>query len=284
MPSKPFSPRQTIQTVESTGTPYGIGSWMVWLGCPRQAALAAERSKSGLTGQIGLDVGTVGHALLELYYYRAMRQGAAAADRIDTSLIKWTDPAGHPQTYQDEVYREADRAFRAYRLRHPANEFGKPVEVERMYTLTDFYGVPTFTFRPDLEVKLTRSRALALGLHEAGYYLVDHKFYGWQKEDENDRLLADLRFTAYHLAYERTYPRRKLQGIIPNIIYKTKTIDFNRPFIPPPGKTEVARLQHALTLAARVREENLLNPLANPFHCIGPFRICRFFGKECLGL
>lgn len=282
----------TIQSIGSTGTPQGWGSYFDWGGCERAAWLSAnQEEKPGLSGVFGLDVGTVGHAYLEMYYRRAM-ESAASADRIDTNLIRWVDPAETDPTYQEKVYKEAERCFRAYRANHPPREFGKPRAVEQGYVLPSFFGYQA-TFRPDLEICLTENQAVTKGLPGKGWYTVDHKFLAQEKRDELQRLHADLRFTAYNMMYKQHFPRRTYHGAIVNIVRKTKEVAVTREFISYPGVEDQRRLRHALELFAARRAEAKRRsseyfgasskPLANPYHCVGPYSICEFFKKECPG-
>jgi hypothetical protein len=267
-----------LHTLAGTGTQWG---WSYWTGqptCSKQQALRKANPSVGLSGIKPLDIGTIFHALCDIYYTMVM-DTEQDADLMDTTMIEWVDPMEHPESYVEKIIQEADRVFQAYRLNHEPLEFGEPLATEEIYTVEDFYGLHTFQTRPDLEIEPDEETAKLLGLPGAGIYTVDHKTWAYPNANDSLYCESELRFHSCMAAYVKANPDRAdfYRGNIVNAIYKSRNVTFKRFFLPY-SRLDESRLAGACKLMADAENER-----ANPLACSTRYENCKFFRKGCEG-
>lgn len=256
----------------NTGTRFGYSYWTGFLDCGRANLLGVKHRTPGLSGSEGMDVGTVVHALLAMWY-----KGEA------TSFI----PLQGTNEYETDVLNEAFRIFRAYTSDHDRLEFGEPLFIEELFRVKDFYHWPVYHIRPDIVFNVTDAVAEEMKLSAGpGLYSVDFK--NWGRHAKYDGLYSkwDLRFHCYMEAMKRALPEELSQHYKGNIVFgnfKLKEVDFKRWDLPYTSLA-VQRVE-ALTLASFDARREALRGKVDNRHCVSYMRDskCRFLHVHCGG-
>lgn len=288
--------RVVLDTLQGGGSGRGVSYWKRWMGCERQALFyeTAGRFKGKVSK--ALVIGTIVHAMLELYYKLAMLKGPAKPLALKTTAIRFVDDAGDPADIADEARIEADRLFRAYRVQFPPTELGRVVGVEEQVEgsrVEHAVGVSPYTAKPDLIVQLTKVDCKRLWKTRRikvwpGYWLVDHKTEGEPSAEQllagwaPDEAFADsIQFTAYMLAYQAKYPRRAVEGLLVNVIPKSKRPEFRTLVVPWPSMKKIAVLRTFLDHASsrQHRALRLGHAPANITYCFAYNQPCPFRGR-----
>ena len=270
------------QSLTGTGTSHGWSKKTDWLECERYAGYNARRKgDGGLSGHLAMDVGTAGHALCSLYYDKY-------GNKLDTQAIKWVDPASSPADYLESVTQKANDAFRGYRLKHPVEEAGKCIAVEKLHTV-ELCG-EEYTFRPDYEARLTEKQAALIHpMAKAGVYTYDWKFIAKEYMGDREWCMHEPRFTAYNMAYALAHPRlHSFQGTIVRLVYYgRKVVDTLSVWVPPPTKKQARRVYSVMLRAKEIREKYKNYPVAQlpcrSHKCINRFGKCMYFLNPCKG-
>ena len=257
-----------VHTISGAASPYGIHSYLAWLGCSKNAALNEEdleandgiRIRDTLTWS-GASVGTVGHALMEMHFGQALpvTTEPLIGARIQTASLT------HSDLMEERVWVEAARCFRAFREHTPQLDiFGKVIHVEeefggiargehhrrnedmsRAVGLIQKGEVFPYTLRLDLGTKMTKrhierflkkypATAGAKEMLKPGVWLVDYKFYAQEKSDLIDAALDRHQYTAYQLAYNAAHPKNPCQGMLQFTVIRRKKVAFLPIVVPPP--------------------------------------------------
>jgi hypothetical protein len=284
--------KAVLQTIGGGGSGYGISFWKMWMVCVMRAHLAelamveARKRKEPIKmpAKKALVTGTVAHGFLELYYKLAMKN-ALKALKLNTLAVSFVDDAGDPLDVAEDGRLEGERIFRAYRSVYPPDELGEIVEVEKRYegpVIEKAVGISPFTFKPDMAIcldtsdtkRLVKTRRIKIA---QGYWLVDHKTSG--EREWTDRMFMDeVQFIAYCVAWQALYPKRELNGLLVNVLPKTKRPEFRTLVVPFPSPKRQQVLFNFLRQAQEKRafaEEQFLK--ANITQCYNP-EPCAFLG------
>lgn len=277
-----------FQTLKSRGSGTGITYWLKWADCPERAyldELAADNCEPTSMESEATKKGTILHAFLELYYKRGVGLP------FEVGAVHFQTMRGDASNEDEEARIDAERLFRAYRARFPANELGKIVAIEKLVPvigdnamkarIEKAVGIAPYTMKPDLVIKLSkrdcerlkRTRSIDL---KPGFYLVDHKSDNsrWGIE----KYLETHQFTAYFLAWEAAFGV-KLQGVLVNIVFTTKIPDFLTILVPPPSPVRIKSLHHQLASIAFLREH--MPRWKNTNRCLFPKPCLFHVNKVC---
>lgn len=222
-----------VTTIKSSGSGTGYSYYNKWAECGQKATLDEELRVQGLptsSQNFFTERGIFLHAFLAIHY---------KGRPFDTTLIRFSDVI-----YEDAL-TEADRVFRAYRIDHEPNEFGKVLEIES--ELYDEEGKPTrwnsevqtqleaavgiapYTFRPDLivqlgvrEVQRLRPSFANPELLQPGRWLVDHKSGSQQHANLFERRQWSHQYSGYITAWNTAQPKMSVRGLISNEIICVK--------------------------------------------------------------
>jgi len=267
-----------LHTLPTGGSGHGFSYWASWMGCALQAELKAARAAvQKYDANSGRTVGSILHALLELYYTRGKQHP------FDACAVKYTQDSGDVADVDDNARIEAERLFRAYRMRFPPDELGKVLHAEVTVAdspaMDEAVGVSPFTIKPDLVVSLTGLQAKRLratrGISiKSGRYIVDHKTDAAKWKIMYPRYFHDLRFTAYMVGWNAARPACKVDGLIVNSLVKTTAVNFVTIVIPLPGRTETEALHRFMLDAQRIQAQSLHEP--NATRCFDYNEVCPF--------
>lgn len=286
------NPLPILQSLQGTGTPAGIsGIRELANGCAKKYWLNKDSEDTDSLGSGALQIGTIAHALLARYYDSQDQRWAASA-------IKYTSTS----TVDPECRREAERIFKAYRIRFPPNELGKVVGVEyslpekvnsewnfetvQARTVGEAVGIYPYSCQIDLAVDIKakdvkRLRATRkLHLTKPGLYLVDHKTASSYGNAAMEKYIHDVQFTAYMMAWNAAYPEKQCKGMLVNVLIKTKEPRFETILVPPPNKKSKAIVRKIANRASIYIKNNYQAP--NPDRCFDWGRSCKYLRSgEC---
>lgn len=266
-----------LQSKSSGGSGTGVSYYNSLLGCPRKAQLRAKEMENnpynGMTGSLPLDIGTIFHEFLELYYTDPK------ARMQNPSAIQFVQDSGDPAALDEQARLEAERLFRAYRTKFPSDELGSVVALEEQLegeVVESAVGVSPFTARLDMVVKigvkdcrrLQNTRNIEV---TPGYYIVDHKTATARYGNIRDIYTNSLQFTAYYLAWNAVHPKQKVQGTLVNIVFKNKEVRFETIVVPPPTGIQIKAL-HNMFRIAKSRDPDE----ANSTQCFMWGRTCKY--------
>ena len=264
--------RAVLQTINSSGSGFGVSYWSRWMGCPAKAHYAETSNIKGKPKK-ALVLGSVAHGLLELYYKLAMKSVNRAL-ALNTTAVSFVDDAGDPADVKEDARLEGERIFRAYRLTYPPDEFGTILAVERLYKDVGKAVIcKPFSFKPDMELNLSKAEAKSLFKSrrikvDKGYWLVDHKTDGgfpW-----SDQAFMDaVQFAAYCMEWQEFFPDRELNGLLVNVLPKTKNPEFRTLVYPYPSKKKQEIAKNFLAQAQERRAGAYASGVAkaNIAHC-----------------
>ena len=259
-----------LHTLESTGTPHGITTLLQYVyGCPRRAWLDKQYPEEDSVGRL---TGTIGHAYMEHYF-----KGTGADEDV---AIQFSQVAA--EDTQAIAEHEAERCFRYYTDLYSRDEFGQILAVEEAFSLSrdNAMGLYPYTGRWDLAVRINAATAQNLQLTrgidiEPGVWLVDHKFLKSFGAATADEYAHSVQFAAYATAWDITHPNERCEGVIANIIVKSKQ---------PQVRTVISRVDLALLnvleeVVYRASQrgwpiDNEQEPECNPMRCWDYFKPC----------
>jgi hypothetical protein len=270
-----------------SGKRSGISYYTSVYKCPRKANLKEihfDDVANPLAKNQNLQIGTLFHSFMELYYLRQLKSGQ------NPNIVKYIDSVGSALTPEEKALCEAKRLFVAYRKKFPASELGKIISVEETLPYNDSkvikavqeavgsYPLP-FTFKPDLIVRLDAEQAerietVSNAILEPGYYLVDHKTDGRRTEYRQMKWENSLQMSAYQLAWNRCYPEKQLTGALVRVTYKLKDPLFETFYVPFPDYNKTQALHNFFDGVKKILEQ--LPDWANAGNCIGFYEPCYF--------
>jgi hypothetical protein len=281
---------QVTLEVVSTGTPYGISRMLeiAW-GCPRRAYLAeyhersADAERPEPTKPNPLLVGSITHRILAHMY--------SSGEMPHPEDVRIKSPQ-FSKAALDVCVPVALDLYDMYVMSVPLNEW-TVIDVERFFRVgqENHEFLWPYTGRWDLVVELDDKQARDFRQSSgvsvwAGRWLVDHKTARAHTAQDIDRYQASLQGIAYIEAYNALHPDTPVEGMIYNILTKTRPrvetcVRFN--------VTANERLQLASTVR---RAKSVCWPLSestalecNPGHCFANFSTCSFRASGiCLGV
>lgn len=215
----------------------GTSTWLRWLGCPRAAAWH-ERDRGNphvnSLGNRAMQIGTVGHALLDLYH----RTG------VCEERVAFTNHDGLPELFDAGVIDEGVRVAQGYAKQRTATHFGSYVASELTLDSDDITCAVTGSVANSWSGRVDLI---------AGTTLVDWKFVGRFGETQRARYSDSLQIRAYMLAaaaagYEIT------RGVA-CLISTTKEVRIEEIEIPFPSRREIAMIHGVFRDINRIREE-----------------------------
>ena len=259
-----------LHTLPSSGSGNGVSYWKGWMSCCR-AALLKEKEREAqdpkkplpLPKKPALLVGTIAHALLDLYY----KLPKAKALAIDTTAVMWADESGRPLDLNDEARGDAEAIFRAYRTQYAPDELGEVLGTEVQLDGEDIceaVGFSPFSTKPDLIVRASpatvREWRHSRGIEEKpGIWLVDHKTDGMSRENRAQSYIDEIQFTGQMLAVAKRYPRWKIRGLLVNVLGKQARPKFETIVVPFPNEKR-AEILRAFLAEANVNRMRALRP------------------------
>ena len=243
-----------VQSLNEGGTKWGHSFWSEFLyGCAYRAMVKKERELTDgptvFSEHFHLNVGTIFHALLALYY-------RVGTQTWETTAVKLTTTGG---LIDEDARLEAERIFRAYRLKFTPKELGKVIAVEHLLEgrdITEDSKLPEYTARPDLVVSVTKRDADRVKITrwitiKPGYWLVDHKSAAAVTPELVEYYFNSLQMILYQRAWTaRNAKKYPLQGALISITTKEKEPSFFTVVVP---KNNAPRLAIANEFARQVQ-------------------------------
>ena len=285
-----------LQTIPGGGSGFGLSYWESWLGCGKKVVLeAGAKKKNDGTKVAHFEVGTVYHALQELYLKRGKRP-------LDLAAIEFS------QVVDEKERLEGERLFRAYRGEFDADDLGKMITTEETapklvierdnsllipivgpynQEIEEACGVWPLTIKPDAvnqlnarDVRRLRKDRRTYDPHKAlrpGYWIIDHKTAGGEDTGFFERFMNSWIFVSQPVVWNIVHPKRPVLGCIVNAITKDKTPSFHRVVIPFPNAERIAGLKQYLQLCKRHRDVFGGQPKPSEMNCFPKFGTCRWY-------
>jgi hypothetical protein len=255
---------------------YGWSTRSMLLACPykyKKLYIDAPRNLTSVRSPTALEVGGLFHQLLAFHYMLMMPARGGLSGPVD---FDWVKARLLEERVSAEVVMEAFRLFDAYRFRYEV-DYIEPLDVEVEASDSDGN-----TCRYDTIVRIRDNNALIM----PGIYILEHKtcarfdfptLEGWK----NDGQIIGQMYIWRQARLKRKYGR--LDGVIVNLISKTKTPDFRRIVIAP----QAWQLSgHAKDLKVWDALESLFRSTGcwprNRQSCRGPYGLCSLF-DHCAG-
>lgn len=203
-----------LQSINRGSSGRGMSYYMKVGVCPRKAWLDEQNKDRNIEREhhdmSKLDRGTMTHALLEAYH--ATPDGVVELSDMGLSNV---------------VSEEVIQWFRFYQRNFRPDFWGKVVGVELQFPrneedtriLSEFLGIPDFTFRPDMMVEMTQEDIARLEKHfqglclnGPGIYVIDWKTAG--QKNANDAITYPI--TPQFMAYQMCLTKLgyNIQGMI----------------------------------------------------------------------
>lgn len=236
----------------------GTSSWLEWLDCPLKASLRRQaKSDPGAPPNWGsrpMQIGTVGHALLDCYH-----RG------IYDTEIKFIDWENEPVDFGDGVVDEAIRVVNAYVDAHEIGHWGAVLGTEVTFDSDACSAAATGS---PLRGWSGRADMICDGT------LIDWKFVGRFGEAARARYSNSMQVRCYMLA-ARAAGYEIERGVIV-LLSTTKEPRFEYVEIPFPSRREVVQIHATFEHIAKVRAER--SHEANPNRCFDSYgSVCEFF-------
>ncbi len=246
----------------------GYHSYSSYGACSMRAHLdsLSEKNHSPGTGE-----GVILHAYADLYHSKAF-------DGLSTHNIIFEDA----HTIPDIALTAADNTWRQYVEKVPQDSLGEVLATELDLdhpSLIDLFGVD-ITARLDLvtfispEIASIHNETYNTDLY-SGVYLVDHKFLSRTPTNMELKYLNSMQFLIYMLAYNHLN-KTKVNGLIANVVIKTKELKIHRLVVPPPSDYDLVVVKSAL---AKWNAERAKEPTPNPLedNCFPLYGVCPHF-------
>jgi len=287
-----------IHTLARGGSARGLHYWLSWLDCPQRAALENERRDEPETQArfvqtySGMLVGTIGHAYLEHFWKMLQAERGAAIDPV--GVVRF-----HETYVDDDARKEATNCVSSL-LRVIAADGPIPLSttevgfVEKEISSKDAlmrFGVPEFTGRLDVALKLGSEHIAALKGHAAntellnvdgavgalkpGKWILDYKFLGSRDTNLLDRTLGSLQYAAYQMLFEELPGEEPAAGLIQICPFNVKGNPVRFTVVPSPSEDARAMVRNILVQAREAQERG---PVPKPLdHNCYPYKgICPF--------
>ena len=227
------------------GSGTGISYYSTASRCSRRARLDKEY---GSPSSEDSRTGTVGHALLDLFY----------TNKLTAALLD--DPNLHiqvPEEFQEEV-PEAIRLTKAYLKKFPERDFwGEVLGTEVGFPeggqedlIKAFFMVP-LTARLDLVTRVDAAQSARIkertGLDvPLGVIIVDHKFRTRRDSYVQDTYDLSAQFAAYPPLWDIHHPDEPCQGMVANSVIGNKEPAFQHCYVRPPDAVKLTGLRNWL--------------------------------------
>lgn len=255
---------------------YGWSTRSMLLACPykyKKLYIDAPRNLTSVRSPTALEVGGLFHQLLAFYYMLMMPARGGLNSDVD---FDWVKVRLLEERVSAEVVMEAFRLFDAYRFRYE-RDYIFPLDVEVEASDSDGN-----TCRYDTIVRIRDNESLIM----PGVYILEHKtcarfdfptLEGWK----NDGQIIGQMYIWRQARLKRKYGH--LDGVIVNLISKTKSPDFRRIVIAP----------QAWQLSGHAKDLKVWDALENFFRatgvwprnrasCRGPYGLCSLH-DHCAG-
>lgn len=280
--------RPQIIKVSTGGSGRGVSYYKSVLRCPRKKwldDLVTESGKAIPSGTYITQMGTAGHGLLAKYY----------KDRSDfpTENLMYKTEGGRVYSLPPLAKQTAERLYRHYRLAFPPTEFSV-LGVERRYEVAGGSAawLPddiNLTGQIDLEVHYNKKQAQrASKLRNVdiapGNYIVDHKFHWQPSPGLVNKHTTAIKERAYCLIWQLENPRKKLAGLIYNMLIGGGTPQYKTLVCPPPSVHDEKRLQALLHTAAQYLQKSPPDPHNTECTNVYTGELCQYYvSKLCMG-
>jgi hypothetical protein len=280
-----------LHTLMTGGSGTGMSYWLKWLDCPKKAWLDEQadspeaRAAYCMTYSATL-VGTIGHALMEMFWKSKVGVSDWAAIRYSEGAI------------DADARSEAEKCVACLlgwiRDEESAVPLGtaKVVAVEETCAIADakaLLGCKEFSMRADLVLELTKTHTDALkkcvqnespGIDGAieilkpGRWMFDYKFYGQRTGNLLDRSMGSTQFAAYQAVWNHLHPDRAVLGCIQVTVFNLKSPVVRFTVVPPPSKDMLATVINLLAQADDIARN--VGPIPKPLD-----HNCFPYGKVC---
>jgi len=198
-----------LHTMHSGGSGSGLSFYRNWATCPRRGYLDQLASAAGhptSSDSIETRTGSIYHAFQELYE-------TTKTPNFDTVAVEFVHDSGETANIEEDARREAERLFRAFRVRYRPGNLGRPLGVEILVKSSELKAPPRWlpagmvlTAKFDKVVKVTVGDVIRIrkerGLNlRTGYYLVDYKTDKFISAATDDKYRAETQFMLYELLW-----------------------------------------------------------------------------------
>jgi len=268
-----------LYTLSSGGSGKGFHHYSALLECARRVRLDAEAKARGEHTSSDLEpvlnIGTLTHTYLEAGY-----------NGEDIKKLRFTQN-NHPACDNGDWQVAALNLVRAYKDKFGFNSLGdvlhneylipkSPEEEEKLKLV--YKNIPVSgkldmvtTLNEEQCEKFKEQRGMEI---EPGLYIVDHKTAARVYDVTILRYQHSLQFVHYQNLWNITNPDNKAQGLIVNVLIKTKKPDFRTFVIPPPDENDIKALLNKFE-GARFIEDNMPD-YANDNACFSFNRPCKW--------
>jgi hypothetical protein len=280
--------KKIMHKVTPGGSPFGIHSYMAYLGCARQAALWEKVREGGTVDPLGrtkaLRIGTLFHLFRDAYE----QQGAD--NRFDAGAVEFSQTTGESLVIDEAERQEAQRLFVAWQAEYWDTPLGETLASELAIDDSEGFGllagIRPITARLDRVFKVSAkaapkiARAYGITL-KPGIYVQDYKTAARRDDKETLAREMDWQFPLYQLAAQLKYGLEETPSLVVSTIYKTSTVGFEHRVIKPPVAEKIQGLRDMLRLAKERR--TAAKPEYNPTACTSFFDgACYFYTTgEC---
>lgn len=269
---------------KSEASPFGLGYWDTVLECARKAQLDKQHPPDPDTPlPKALEIGILYHLFLELYF--------SETKDFECSRIQIRS------VHSADARAEAEKLFRAFRVRYKNSDFGRIIACEKTYTEeinalgAGSYSDPPleFTIKPDLVTKVTKTTTAKLKKLDRivltpGYWLWDWKTAGFVDGKLRYFYEHGLRAFAYQIVWNMLHPKQALQGAVFHVVTKTNPVKFVPMVIRKPTVHDRKRFESYLYSAADTLGTYGLDRETNPSACVTWRETCRHYGENCTGV
>ena len=280
-------------TLRFGGSGNGITSLLPWFGCQKRAAYD-ERIRVEFSNRehihldkSGLNIGTLYHAFLELYFSQDKRY-------FDPTKVVFKAPNSE-LSLDDELRYEAERIFLHYQEKYPVESTGGVMEIEKVFpgnndSLSEFLD-KTFTYYSEehksaLPIKLTAQIDKITVLSSpnqfnlpSGVYSWDYKQHGRHESTLADQYLHSLQGKFYGIICQQIY-KDKYKGHIFDVCIRNKEPKFFPIFQEQPNEVDLIYLQKLLGTAMANRTSSHIKE-GNPLRCFDWGKACQYLDTSC---
>jgi len=266
--------------VELGGSGTGITYHLANVACPRRRQLDDESPAQSSLAEGADERGTAFHGLLAYYY----KTGDRGFDTRDTRFVH----KGKPWVVPKEALDKARRMFQHYRTVFPPTEFGRRVDIEKVYKIQSSVELDwkpqgvTLTAQIDLGANLAVKQAKGLAgrgvLVPPGYLVVDHKTVGGFHPILPSKYQLDIQNKTYQLVVGYAKKIQPVGGLI-NLVTAEERPKFWSFFVPPPTENDRKVIRNLLQLSQVHLDDRAHGLLAeaNPTSCLDFNKVCHHF-------
>jgi len=261
------------------GSGFGQTFWRSLVyGCARRTLLGRKAKGDDYSYMSpALVTGTIYHRLQEEYHTRK--------EPWDVESVTY-----RPMPANVEAVLLGERLFRAYRARWDPDVFGDTVATEQRVEVPGGLGFPELAVTIDHTVKLNkrdvpRIRRVRHANLSPGYWIRDYKALSSWGQSDFEKYTRDLQFMIYQMGWQAAHPKRKLQGMIIDVVTKTIEPRFYAVVIRPPSARDRKIVKAFAELATAVWEQwkdlEAGDVPCNPERCFDWHRTCPYLNRAC---